>query len=201
MLDMMKIVPRTFLSLLIALVVSVTLLLSNPQTATAAPYSSWCDTSDEAPSRRETGWVQRINVQDLEAALEYYQYGLHLTCNPDFFNPPFWAEVYFDWDPSSSIGLSANPDKPFEPENVITQIVPDLSHACINLKNQGIPIEESRYAGSGVCLAFFSDFSGNKLAYRQEAFFVHPDFIPVEEQCNLILKNTCSPGLEWNFEF
>ena len=192
---MMKIVPRIFQSLLIALVVSVTLILGNPQTFPPAPASDFetvdiCEAPAEVPLRREFGWVQKVNVQDLQSALEYYQYGLGLTCNPDFYNPPFWAEVYFEWDPSTSIGLSANPDKPFEPGNVTTQIVPDLGRACRQLKDQGIPIEESRYAGSGVCLAFFSDDSGNPLAYRQETLFGE------EEQCNAMINNGCSPGLD-----
>ena len=195
---MKKIVPGTVLSLLIAVVVGVTLLLGTPQKTTPAPaapdYSSWCDPwESEVPSRREFGWVQQINVQDLELALEYYQYGLELTCNPEFFNPPFEAEVYLEWEPSTSIRLVANPDKPVEPRQVTTQIVPDLAQACRRLKQNNIPIEESRYAGSGVCLAFFSDFSGNPLAYRQETLLDWG-----EELCNSMLKNECSPGLEWH---
>jgi hypothetical protein len=197
---MMKIVPRPLQLLLIPLMVGLILVLGHPQVTPPAPASEFvtvepCEVPDEVPERRDFGWVQQINVEDLQTALEYYQYGLYLTCNPEFYNPPYSAEVYFEWEPSTSISLSANPDKPFEAQSTTIQVVPDLGHACIRLKDQGIPIEESYYAGSGVCLAFFSDDSGNRLGYRQENFFDWE-----EDLCNRIIKNECSPGLNWQLE-
>lgn len=183
----MKTLLKVFQTLVIALVISVT-LLGNPWMASPAAAQE-CNTP-YVPPLRDTGFVERVNVQYLDEAMHFYGEILGLSCNPTFYAPPFWAEFYSEKDPTTSIGLSANPYEPFRPRTVETQIVPDIAQACENLKKQGIPIEESEYAGSGVCLAFFRDFDGNELAYRQEQWFGSNP----EKECNYIIETECSPG-------
>ncbi|MGD1701920.1 VOC family protein [Dapis sp. BLCC M229] len=183
----MKTLLKVFQTLVIALVISVT-LLANPWMA--SPAAAQCYTSDAPPPLRESGFVDRVNVQDLDEATYFYGKILGLSCNPTFYQPPFWAEFYSEEDPSTSIGLSANPYQPFEPRTVGTQIVPDIAEACRNLKDRGIPIEESGYAGSGVCLAFFRDFDGNELGYRQEKWLGSDP----EKECVYITETECYLG-------
>lgn len=183
----MKTLFKVFQTLVITLVISVT-LLGNPWMASPAEAQE-CDTP-YVPLLRENGFVERINVENLDKAMYFYGEILDLTCNPTFYAPPFWAEFYSEKDPTTSIGLYANPYEPFEPKAVEIQVVPNIAEACLNLKEKGIPIKESEYAGSGVCLAFFEDFDGNELAYRQERFGANS-----EKECNYITETFCSPGL------
>ncbi len=182
----MKTLLKVFQTLVIALVISVT-LLGNPWMA--SPAAAQCDTP-YAPPPREDGFVHRVNVPDLDKATFFYGEILGLSCNPKFYEPPFWAEFYSEADPTTSIGLSANPYEPFQPRTVGTQVVPDIAAACANLKKNGVPIEESQYAGSDVCLAFFRDPYGNELAYRQEQWFGSNP----EKECNYIIETECSLG-------
>ncbi|NES21502.1 MAG: VOC family protein [Symploca sp. SIO3E6] len=176
-------------TLAIALIMSVT-LWGNPWMVSPAAAQFGCDTP-YVPLLRENGWVIRMNVPDQEEAMDFYGNIMGLTCNPTFFSPDFWAEFYSEDDPDTSIGLSSNPYEPFEPKTVTTQIVPDLAAACINLKQNGVPITDSEYVGFGVCLASFQDFFGNELAYRQEKWNSpqEPEFL-----CERIIYEECSPG-------
>ncbi|NEQ39840.1 MAG: VOC family protein [Okeania sp. SIO3I5] len=183
----MKTLLKVFQTLVIALVISVT-LLGNPWMASPASAQG-CDTP-YVPLLRETGFVHRVNVPDLDKAMYFYGEGLGLSCNPTFYEPPFWAEFYSEDDPATSIGLYANPYEPFEPKTVGTQIVPDIAAACANLKEKGIPIDKSEYAGSYVCLASFTDPYGNELAYRQERWFGSDP----KEECLELTETVCSPG-------
>ncbi|NET81696.1 MAG: hypothetical protein F6J94_06920 [Moorea sp. SIO1F2] len=182
----MKTLLKVCQTLVITLVISVT-LLGNPWMA--SPAAAQCDTP-YVPLLRENGFVHRVNVPDLDEATFFYGKTLGLSCNPTFYAPPFWAEFYSKEDPKTSIGLSANPYEPFQPRTVGTLVVPDIGKACTNLKENGIPIEDSEYAGSGVCLAFFRDPYGNELAYRQEQWF---DSYP-KRDCYFITHTECSPG-------
>jgi len=182
----MKTLLKVFQTLVITLVISVT-LWGNPWMASPAAAQE-CNTP-YVPILRDNGFVERINVQDLGKAMYFYGEILGLSCNPTFYDPPFWAEFYSQKDPATSIGLYANPYEPFQPRTVVTQVVPNIAEACQNLKKQRIPIEYSEYAGKGVCLAFFKDFDGNELAYRQERF--GPD---AEKECVYITERFCSRG-------
>ena len=183
----MKKMLKVLQTLALALLVSVTLWGTPWMVSPAAAQG--CDTP-YVPLLRKSGWVVRMNVPNLDDAMFFYGKIMDLKCNPTFFSPPFWAEFYSEENPDTSIGISANPYEPFKPGTVTTQIVPDLGSACINLKKQGIDIMDSEYAGSGVCLAFFRDFSGNELAYRQETWSSDP-----ESSCNNVIHQECSPGL------
>jgi len=183
----MKKTLKVLRTLALALLVSVT-LWGTPWMVSPAAAQVRCDATS-VPPLRDNGWVVRMNVPNLEEAMKFYGNIMDLTCNPRFFSPPFWAEFYSEKNPDTSIGLSGNPYEPFKPRTVTTQIVPDLGSACINLKQQGIPITDSQYAGLDVCLAFFKDFSGNELAYRQETWSSDPKY-----SCDKVIHQECYPG-------
>lgn len=190
----MKTLLKVFQTLVIALVISVTLLGSPWMASPAAAL----ECNEETPLR-ENGFVHRVNVKNLDYAMEFYGEKLGLPCNAEFFTPQYWAEFNSADDSTTSIGLSANPYEAFEPRTVGTLVVDDMAYACETLKSNGIAILGNEYAAvnenHGVCLAFFKDWDGNDLAYRQEV--LDSDLNPMTEtECNTIINNKCQVGLD-----